>query len=69
MPRYFMQVLLESSLMTCVVLSKKEVIVKGSISGIRVRYTLSSSWNFYSMMLSSHLLISTLPLDVKSKCS
>ena len=69
MPRYFMQVLFDSSLITCVVFSKEEVIVKGSMSGIGVRYTLPSSWNFYSIILSPHLLISTLPLDVKSKCS
>ena len=64
-----MQELLNSNCIRYLVLSKEEVMVKGSMSGIGVRKTLPSSCKFHSMMYSPHLLISSLPPDVKSKCS
>ena len=69
MPRYFMQELLESILMTYFLLSKEEVIVKGSMSGIAARKTLPSSMEIQFNDVESAFVVSSLSPDVKSKCS
>ena len=65
MLRYFIQKLLDSNWIIYLVLSKEETILKGATSDNGSRKTLPSTWNFYSMMQSQYLLISSLPPEVK----